>query len=566
MNRDFGLGCAVRRRMNAPAWAAAALLGCGLGAGPLQADVQAPQLKWQRGGCYASWCETGWYASPAVADLDADGAPEVVASAYSIVVLDGATGALEWRISSGHDRSEPGAANVGRTWPGVVVADLDGDGALEIATAHGGGWVAVYDGEGGFEAGWPQRPTTRELRALAVGDLDSDGTLEVVVGGAVNSGTNTWIFEHDGAPRPGWPRVGAGRGYAWGTFNDNPALADLDGDGRGEVVVPSDVHYICAYEDDGRPIAAAGIYGDKAWGEVGVWESRAIELRGWGTCDVADGRAERYRTNFAHGPATIADVDGDGTLEVVAAGNTYDCATSPYTSRYSGVFVFHADRARFTGGGYDWDSAVPLDTGAPLSEDYNLIESAHPNPVVADLDGDGVKEILFSSYDGRLHAFWLDRTEHGDWPFSVHQPQEGFIRLAGEPVVADLDNDGLAEVIVASWVEKGTYATGGLHVLDHLGRPIHQIDLPGAHGSPDWNGALAAPTLADIDGDPDLEIVLNTAHSGFVAYDLPGTDAARVLWGTGRGGYRRAGVAEPPPLFVDGFESGGVASWSQVVP
>ena len=60
-------------------------------------------------------------------------------------------------------------------------------------------------------------------------------------------------------------------------------------------------------------------------------------------------------------------------------------------------------------------------------------------------------------------------------------------------------------------------------------------------GSGDWNGAMAAPTLADIDGDYELEVVLNTAHSGLVAYDLPGTTNARILWGTGRGSYQRTG-------------------------
>jgi uncharacterized repeat protein (TIGR01451 family) len=47
--------------------------------------------------------------------------------------------------------------------------------------------------------------------------------------------------------------------------------------------------------------------------------------------------------------------------------------------------------------------------------------------------------------------------------------------------------------------------------------------------------------LGDIDGDPDLEVVLNTAHSGFVAYDLPNTGNARILWGTGRGNFQRSG-------------------------
>jgi hypothetical protein len=321
------------------------------------------------------------------------------------------------------------------------------------------------------------------------------------------------------------------------------------------------VHYVCSYQEDGTPVPASpSIYGARVWGEVGIWESYATELRGWGTCNRSDGRAERHRTNFAHGPATIADVDGDGVLEIVAAGNTYDCSTSPYTSRYSGVFIFNRDRSRFVMPGADW-RIVPIDTGAPISESYHVIESAHPNPVVVDLDGDGEKEILFASYDGRVHAFWLDRTEHGNWPYSVYRASEGLYRFATEPVVVDLDTDGRAEVIFGSWVQKGTSRTGKLHVLDHLGNPLHEVDLPAAYGSPDWNGALAAPTLAQLDSDPDLELVLNTAHSGFMAYDLPGTAGARVLWRTGRGGYRRAGVTSTP-IFLDGFETGDTSRWS----
>ena len=556
------VGPVVRSRYLSPF----VLVGCAmlLAVGAGRGEVLEPRLKWTAAGCFSSWCETGWYSSPAVADLDHDGRPEVIASAYSIVVLAGESGELRWRMASGADRSQPSAANVGRTWPGVVVADVDGDGRDEIVTAHSGGWVSVYDHQGYFEPGWPQRRGTSELRGLSVGDLDGDDTLEIVVSAAVGSSTNTWVLEHGGETRPGWPRVGSVDGYAWGVFNDNAVIADLDRNGRAEVIVPSDVHYICAYRDDGTPVAAHASYGGKVWGEVGVWESAAIEARGWGTCSQNDGRQERYRTNFAHGPAAVADVDGDGTLEVVAAGNTYDCAMSPYASRYNGVFIFRADRSRFRNSLYDWGT-VPIDTGSALTESYSVIESVHPNPVVADLDADGEREILYASYDGRLHAFWLDKSEHGNWPFSVHDPAEGFIRFASEPLVADLDGDGPAEVIFTSWVEKGTYATGKLYVLDALGSVLHEVSLPTAYGSPDWNGALAAPTLDNLDQDDDLELVLNTSHSGFVAYDLPGSGRARVLWGTGRGGYRRAGVAEPGFLFSSGFDTGTVSAWSAAI-
>jgi hypothetical protein len=67
---------------------------------------------------------------------------------------------------------------------------------------------------------------------------------------------------------------------------------------------------------------------------------------------------------------------------------------------------------------------------------------------------------------------------------------------------------------------------------------LFAILLPRASGQ-SWDGALGAPTVADIDGDPDLEVVPGMAHPRLVAYELPGTANARVLWGTGRGNYLR---------------------------
>lgn len=506
-------------------------------AAPAQA-IQAPALKWLYGGC-TSWCETGWYSSPAVADLDGDGAMEIIASAYSIAVLDGDTGALKWRMKSGHDRSEGTSPNnVGRTWPGIVVADVDNDGLPEIVTAHSGGYVSVYDQEGYFQSGWPQRPTTSELRGLSVYDLDSDGTLEIVVTGAIGSKTNTWVLEHTGALRSGWPQLNNDSGYAWGVYNDNATVGDVDGDGVGEIIVPSDVHYINAYEANGVQIPAHSMYGGKGWGKVGVHVDHAVDLRGYAHCGT------EHRPNFAHTPATMADMNGDGVQEVVAMGNVYNCGTSPYTSLYEMPFIFNADRSRWSSGSFDWEVIpVPDGNAGPISESYNDIESNMSNPVAADLDGDGNKEILYPSYDGRMHVYWLDKTEHGNWPFSVYNPGEGFYRFASEPAVADLDNDGRAEVIFASWTQKGSNQWGKLHILDYLGNVLHEITLPAPEGDDrDWNGALPAPTVANIDSDADLEVVLNTAHAGFVAYDLPGTANARVLWGTGRGSYQRNGA------------------------
>jgi hypothetical protein len=497
---------------------------------PLAArGLQQPTLRWKLGGCYASWCETGWYSSPAVADVNGDGKNEVIASAYSLFALNGDTGALIWRAG--------GTAN--RTWPGVIVTDIDKNGTPEIVIAQSGGKVSAYSLEGVLK--WQNSALTgAEFRGVLAADLDANGgPLEIVVTRASGSAVNTWVLDAAGNALGGkWPQMNDNSGYAWGVYNANLAAGDLRPDLPGlELVVPSDVHYIAAYDKSGNSLATnAALYAGKAWGKVGVWESPTSETKSGGG-DCAGVRAESYRANFADGPAVIADLNHDGTREVVAVGNMYDCSTGYPPSRYAAPFIFNADRSRFNSGGFDW-SSPPLDTGAPLSEDYNTIESYQANPVIADLDGDGNMEMLFSSYDGRVHAFWLDKAEHGSWPFSLITPGDGVIRFASEPLVADLDNDSRAEVIFTSWTQKGSGLSGKLHILSAAGQRIWEVDLPAGLGS-DWNGGLAAPTLAKIGTSPDYAVIVNTAHSGVVVYDLPGTANARILWGSGRGGYTR---------------------------
>ena len=496
--------------------------------------LAAPVLKWAYGGCYSSWCETGWYSSPAVINIDGDSQAEIIASAYTLWALDGETGQLQWRVDP------PG----GRTWPGIVLADLDQDAHVEILVAQGGGWVSAYSLSGALK--WQRQPTSSELRGLLVADLDgNNSTLEVVVTSAIGSRTSTWVLESNGDTRVGWPQIASEQSrYAWGIFNNNASAANLSGDSRLELIIPTDTHYILGLLPNGSSLMASSTahphHPVKVWGRIGVWEDLGVEVRSWGKCTEGEPRGENYRPNFADSPASIADVNQDGTLEIVVVGNVSDCSKVPYQSRYYGPFIFNADRTRFSSPPFNW-ATTPIDTGAPLSQNYGLIENALPNPVLADLDGDGLKEILFASYDGRMHAYWLDKNVRGNWPYSVYDPAEGFYRFASEPAIADLDQDGRAEVIFTSWTQKGSNKSGKLHILSAYGIPLHEIDLPpGRNGN--WNGGLAAPTLANVDNDPDLEIVINSVASGVVVYDLPVTANARVLWATGRGNVRRTGA------------------------
>ncbi len=499
--------------------------------------IPAPTLKWQRGGCFASWCQTGWYASPAVADLEDDGAKEVIWGSYDLVALNGVDGSLKWRAPNGN-----------RVWPGVVVADLTGDGTLEIVVGRGVNQLTVYDRFGAVV--WTRNPFGGgEVRSLAVEDLERDGALEIVVGVAsAVSAEQVTVYEPDGNLRAGWPARRVGEpGYGAGMYNENLAVVDLNADGFKEVFAPTDTHYITALDRSGNQLVVNPMYtGRTYWSQVGVHVDHAVDVRGYANCGA------EHRPNFANAAPSAGDLDGNGTLELVVPGDVYNCAIGDNEAGdlYYVPWILKSDRTRWAASGYDWTVLPNPGPGSgPLSENYNVIESSVSNAVLADLDSDGRQEILFSTYDGKVHAWWLDKTEHGSWPFVV--PGSG-IRFASEPIVADLNADGQAEVIFTSWGEKASASIGQLHILDSMGQTLHAINLPTSWGAGQWNGGLGAPTLANIDADLDYELVIGTSHSGLVAYELPGSAGARILWGTGRGSYKRTGVADDL-IFKNGF-------------
>jgi len=515
---------------------------------PSLAAIGTPQLEWAYGGCSPSDCQTGWYSGPAVANIDATGGPEIVWGSYDTVALN-ADGSLKWR-----------APNAQRVWPAIAVADIDiASAGLESVVGRGGNQLTMYSAAGAVL--WSRSPFSGgEVRSLAVADIDGNGDLEIIVGRASSGGTlQVSVYEHDGSLRPGWPARRNGEpGNGAGMYNENLAVADLDGDGSAEIYAPTDTHYITALHPNGNQLQASTLYGlsagqPKAWSQVGVHVDQAADLAGFADCGV------QHRPNFANAAPAIADMEGNGSLELVVPGDVYDCSIGdPEGDLYYVPWILNRDRTRWTAGPYNWTVIPPQGaSGAATTQgDFDVIENAVVNAVLADLDNDGRREILFASYDGKLHVWWLDKTEKHAWPYAV--PGSGF-RFAAEPAVADLDDDGEAELIFTTWPQKGGNAVGKLIILGMRGNLVASVDLPAPRGD-DWNGGLAAPTLAQLDGDADIEVVIGTSQSGVVVYQIPGSANARVLWGTARGNLLRNGQAPPAPpssaqvLFRNGFE------------
>ncbi|MEG2097267.1 MAG: FG-GAP-like repeat-containing protein [Pseudoflavonifractor sp.] len=508
------------------------------------------------------YIEESYYSAPVVADLNGDGKPEVVNAAYTLNVMDAASGTLLWRVNAGRDRSTPYAINEnpgGQVFTDVLVQDIDGDGSQEIIVGYGSGQVSVLDANGYFKPGWPQQPATSSIRSLATADVDHDGQWEIIVGAGIASGESCWMYRSNGTLCPGWPQLDANHdatkspgkldsGYGYGLFSNGIATGNLDGDADLEIIFPTDTAYIEAYHSDGSLVIANPVYGGRAWGKVALYEDynqeKRCENEGWGL-DIIGGetRAQLNRAELGHAAAVYSDVDGDGVSEVVITalitdrtGHSNTNTVTVADTRYMTVFLLNQDRTRFAKNGYDW-TTPPIDLGGArkAQDDVSVATGVFSEPVCSDLNGDGKQEILFNAYNGKLHCFGLDGKEHGNWPFRLPQNSDALYEYAAPPATADLDGDGKKEVIVASRTANAagtnTGVNGALYVLDSDGtllasRPLHNGYSTFEGVICNSNGVNATPTLADIDGDGQLEVLLNTSYYGLCAYEVTGAPAA----------------------------------------
>lgn len=505
-----------------------------------QAFAIEPALKYKNGGTYELWTEESYYSSPVVVDLDGDGIMEIVFSNYAITVLDAASGNLKWRVNSGKDRNSPVVevgGNNGHTWSTPVVDDINNDGLKEIITGHGHGVVSVLDQNGYFLNGWPQIPCDASVRSIEVYDLDGNGTKEIVVGMGVAGATSVYVYNFDGTLRDGWPQMTTDNGktsWTYGVFMDTIATADLNNDGVVEIIVPSDLSYVSVFEPDGTVFYAnSSVFGNKAWGQISLFEDYAAEIRndnmGWGLpIDGTEMREELYKGEFGHSKAKVYDVDGNGSKEVVVTTVMCNRKYAPVypPTEYMTVAVLNADRTRYRNDafGYNWE-VLPMDLGKPLRQDDVMITSGvFPSPTISDLDGDGMVEILFNSYNGKMHCISLNKKEPYAWPYSLTKRSSPRYEYASPAVCADIDFDGKKEVIFTSFFdEKMGYGNikGYLYVLNYEGKLISKVELPDTKEAGMYpNGAMSEPVVCEIDGDGRYEVVINTLHGGICVYDL----------------------------------------------
>lgn len=330
----------------------------------------------------------GFFSTAAVGDVTGDGKSEIVVGGFDkcIYVLrsDGTSAPGWWN----HQQNRPSRCLIDTIWSSPALADLDGDGANEIiigTDAHpqyNGGSVWVLKGNNNLLSGWPVYTTQIIQSSPAIVDLNGDGYLDIVVGTGTYypgaGGHKMYAFDRFGNNLPGWPTP------TTGNMPNSPAIADLTGDGRPEVIMG------CGAEQDvGNSNICNGNH-------VYIWRHNGTSLPGY----PARMKQAIPWDPPAYGgvaiPPVLADFDNSGKIRVFAV-----------STGAVGVSVFP----------YDNPQAVTMYTPA-------LTDPLRSAPILADLTGDGRLEMITAGgRNGRAALFrWhLTAQQSGRKPWLMYR-------------------------------------------------------------------------------------------------------------------------------------------------
>ena len=400
---------------------------------------------------------------------------------------------VEWTKST--FTVQPASANV---MMAPVVGDLDLDGVPDIVfITYSPGVVRAVSGDGGSELWDYTNGSIQITGGAALGDIDNDGYLEVIA--ATSSGVV--VLEHDGSKK--WDGS-ATSGSIYGT-SDNPAVADMDGDGTPEVIMGGQI-----WSNTGTRLASMTSYGGS---RVNVGStSFAVDLDGDGQQELIAGNKAIdingntfYSNSYGDGYVAVADFDGDGEGEVVVSGGG-----KVRLQDTDGTLIWSQSVSGSSSGGTgpatiaDYDGDGEPEVGLAATSTYTVFDtdgtqlwqnrtqdasSGNTGSSVFDFEGDGIAEAVYADET----KLWVFAGPDGSTKLSSTQHTNA--TWLEYPSIADVDGDGQAEIVVAN---TGTYL--GITVFgdkDESWRPGRQIWNQHAYSITNINDDGSIPATPD---------------------------------------------------------------------
>lgn len=315
-------------------------------------------------------------------------------------------------------------------------------------------------------------------------------------------------------------RFGGGYNY--------PVAADLDGDGKAEVILTTERGNLYALDRSGRvrfEIHATNFrLSTPAIGDInsdGLPEIVFADDDGGVYCVNSRGRTlwidHLYHGRFGRSLPLIADADGDGRYEVYVPVNSSDLGP--------GLYALDAATGKVL-----WRAASEMQT--------------YGSTVVADLGQDGRNEILFGDKNTRVYA--LDPGGRKLWDTQVGG--RGIFRAAA---VAALSGSGPATIFQ---VVRDAGADGrSLYALDPSGKILDSMALTG--------GGIFSPLVCKFRGESDVSLLIAGAKGRLASYRPPQQSGrAKILWAGTRNdaafsGFVRSARASTAAELVDGANS-----------
>ncbi|MFL5328267.1 MAG: PQQ-binding-like beta-propeller repeat protein [Gemmataceae bacterium] len=319
---------------------------------------------------------------------------------YAVAAKDGK---LLWKF-----KSEGGPFDAS-----VALADVDGDGALEVIAADSQtGTLFCLDGAG--KEMWKHKLPSSTDSPPAIADLDDDGHPEIVVGTmTVNRGPGRVIALDARTLKVKWEAEVPGH------VQSEPALVDLNNDGVLDVIVTTwrgDKCVRALSGKDGKELWKHPMAGDMYHG-VSVFRQDGIKIVATsiaGDVTLLDDKGKVIWTNkpggYLFGPSAVVDLTGDGTPAIIVAGpkliaysvdGTERWQTPEYGSIARGVahaemdgkptLFFGASDRKFRAAGGDGKEIWAFDATVK----GHVYEGIDSGPVVGDFDGDGQLEVFF---------------------------------------------------------------------------------------------------------------------------------------------------------------------------